>query len=123
MSEFPILDRCDEKAKTMPHCTIVDGDPLAVALVRHRATLADDVLGVNREKIEEAFDIADASKNGAKKTLRSARCPINSMKRNHDINASPAAQVHQETTALSILTCLFPLPLIFPIHVPFPGSY
>jgi hypothetical protein len=58
MSEFPMLDRCDEKAKTMPHFTIVASDPLCEPLIRMWHSMAE-LIGVPRDKCNEAHAIAE----------------------------------------------------------------
>lgn len=59
MSEFPMLDRCDEKAKTMPHFTIVASDPLCEPLIRMWHSMSG-LIGVDVYKRNEAYDIAKA---------------------------------------------------------------
>lgn len=59
MSKFPMLDRCDEKAKTMPHFTIVASDPLCEPLIRMWHAMAS-LLDVDMKKLNEAHDIAEA---------------------------------------------------------------
>lgn len=53
MSEFPMMDKCDEKAKTMPHFTLLAKDKLAMLCVQKWIHLARE-FDVPKDKLDEA---------------------------------------------------------------------
>lgn len=59
MSEFKMMDACDEKAKTMPHFTMLAKDKLALICVDKWIQLAKS-FDVPQAKLDEAEAVRNA---------------------------------------------------------------
>lgn len=73
MSDFPMMDKCDEKAKTMPHFTLLAKDDFAIPLILRWMEIAEEA-GTPDEKLDEAKRLLTAIQDW--RTLNPTLCKI-----------------------------------------------